>query len=384
MTSGRCLQRDDRTASSHTAIRRERQPFGCTVEGMSPVDENDKARNPQEQAAETRHQWELSHGHRRDDWPDPLREPYEPTQDELGLLHSQVPGHRWSGWRRLTGDEDYYAACSCGWRSTDTGFVSPMLRQVKEHLDAVWAIRGGRPPARATRAPARDEGEHGGGQRETGPGERARELHAAVENQQERLSRSLERSTNLLSASGEQADRLVGALEHAAAGIAPVWARTTASVRSAEVLQRRLERAKELRTGIVAAAAALTAMAEEVALVHHDPTTRHPRGAAEHRRLADQASTPAGEPDLAGLARATAAAGYAHRDQDLLDQVVNRLFQVGRSLDSAADLPHEAAMQQIADAQLRVDDTIREIRGRVLAARGHDGPVDPAPRNGPS
>ena len=76
-------------------------------------------------------------------WP-AERTPYEPTPDELGLLHSRVPGHRWNGWRRLTGDEGYYAACSCGWRSTETGYVSPMLRQVQEHLDAVRAVRSWR------------------------------------------------------------------------------------------------------------------------------------------------------------------------------------------------------------------------------------------------
>jgi len=345
------------------------------------VDEKDKAREPQKQAAGTRRQGELSYGPTQEDWPDPLREPYEPTQDELDLLHSQVPGHRWSGWRRLTGDEGYYAACSCGWRSTETGFVSPMLHQVREHLDAVWAIRGGRPSARTTRAPARDEDEGDASQREPGPDERVRELHAAVKNQQERLSRSLERSTGLLSVSEDQADRFVAVLEHAATRIAPEWDRATGSVRSAEVLQRRLERAKQLRTGIVAAAAALAAIAEEVALVSQDLTIRHPRGAAEHRRLASDVSKPAGG-GPADLARA-AAAERAHCSEDLLDQVVDRIFQVGLSLQSAADLPHEDAMHSIADARQRLDDTIREVRDHVFAARGHDGPASPVPRNGP-
>ena len=49
--------------------------------GVSPMVENAKARKPEEQTAEVRRQWELSHGHRREDWPDPLREPYEPTRD---------------------------------------------------------------------------------------------------------------------------------------------------------------------------------------------------------------------------------------------------------------------------------------------------------------
>ena len=146
------------------------------------MDKNVRAREPEEQAARARHLWESSYGRRREDWPDPLREPYEPTQDELGLLHSQVPGHRWNGWRRLTGDEDYFAACSCGWRSTETRYVSPMLAQVQEHLDAVRAVRGWRPASGAAQAPGRaghenDAIRHGLRQ------QRARELYAAVESQ---------------------------------------------------------------------------------------------------------------------------------------------------------------------------------------------------------
>jgi len=347
--------------------------------GMSPVDENDKARDPQEQAARAGHQWELSYGHGQVHWPHPLMEPNELTQDELDLLHSQATGHRWHGWRRLTADEDYYAACLCGWRSTETGSVSTMLRQVKEHLDAVWAIRGGRPSTQTAEASARDEGERDASQRGMRPDERARELYGAVDNQQERLSLALERSTDLLSASEDQADRFVAALEHAAARIAPGWARTTASVQGSEVLQRRLERAKELRTGIVAAAAALAVIAEEVALVHQDLKSRHPGGSAEHRRSAGEASKPARQ---AGLARTAAMAGQAHSGQDLLDQVVNRLFLAGLSLQSVADLPHEAVMQPVAEALERLDDTIRGIRDHVFAAGTRDGPDDP-PRNGP-
>jgi len=276
--------------------------------------DNAGVKDPKEQPAETRRQWELSYGHGEEDWPDPLREQYEPTQDELGLLYSQVPGHRWDGWRRLTGDEDYYAACSCGWRSTQTGYVSPMLVQVKEHLDAVRAIRGWGRPAPA-HAPAPAGGERDVGQREMQPDERARELYAAAESQQRRLSQVLGNSTDLLSASEEQADRFVAALEYAAAKIAPDWARSEAAARRAEALQRRVDRAKEIRNGIVAAAAALAAMAEEITLVNQDLKTRHPRGLAEHRRPPGEASKSAGE---ASPARA-ATAEQACRDEDLLD-----------------------------------------------------------------
>jgi hypothetical protein len=115
--------------------------------------DNDKARALEEQAARSRDLLrELSHLH--GDWPDPLVESSEPTQDELDLPYSQVPGHRWNGWYRLTADEDYYAACSCGWRSTETADVRPMLGQVKDHLDAVRQSLGWR---RSARAPGRGE-----------------------------------------------------------------------------------------------------------------------------------------------------------------------------------------------------------------------------------
>jgi len=238
------------------------------------MDKDAMARKPEGQDAEARRRWELSYGHRREDWPNPLREPYEPTPGELDLLHSQVPGHRWNSWRRLTGDEDYYAACSCGWRSTDTDSVSPMLHQVQDHLDAVRALRGWCPIPEKAQAPGRAGRERDVGRHELRH-ERTRELYAAAENQQRRLSQALEHSTDLLSASEEQADRLVVALQHAAAGVAPEWAKTEASVRRAEALQRRADRAREVRNHIVAAAATLASIAEEVALLNQHRETGH-------------------------------------------------------------------------------------------------------------
>jgi hypothetical protein len=230
---------------------------------MSRMDENNKARAPEEQAARSRGFREQSYEHGHGDRPDLLAESSELTRDELGMLHGQVPGHRWNGWRRLTGDEDYYAACSCGWRSIETGGVSPMLGQVKDHLDAVRAVRGWSPAARTAQAP--EEGD--ASQREAWQ-ERTRELCASAESQQRRLSQALRQSADLLAASEEQADRLVAALEYAAAGVAPEWAKTEASVRRAEILQRRADRAGELRNGIVAAAAALAVIADEIAAIH--------------------------------------------------------------------------------------------------------------------
>jgi hypothetical protein len=250
------------------------------------MDENVKARDLQGQAARTRRLCEPGYGPSRGDWPDSLTEPGELTPDELDLLQSHVPGHRWDGWRRLTGDEDYFAVCSCGWRSTETGQVSPMLRQVKDHLDAVRQSHGGRP---STPAPARDERGRDAGQGEIlALHERAREVRASVQGQQMRLSQSLGHSTDLLSASADQADQLVAALERRE------WATAGTTAQSAESVRHTVERARELRKAIAAAAAALTVMAEEIAWVHEDLETRHPGGSAGYRHMLGVASETAG------------------------------------------------------------------------------------------
>ena len=188
------------------------------------MDDNAKARDLEAQATMTRQPSGPAMGPGARTSLPPLAESCEPAYDELDVLRGKAAGHRWDGWRRLTGDEDYFAACSCGWRSTETGCVSPMLRQVKEHLDAVRAIRGGRPSTRAGQAPARDERARDAGQREMRPDERTRELYASVESQRRRLSRALEQSGDLLSASKDQADQFAAVLEHAAARVAPEWA----------------------------------------------------------------------------------------------------------------------------------------------------------------
>ena len=223
------------------------------------MDENDKARALEEQAARSRDLRELSYGRGHGDWHDPPAESADLTQDELGLLSSQVQGHHWNGWRRLTGDEDYYAACSCSWRSTDTGGVGPMLVQVKDHLNAIRQSRGW-PPSHGHRhrtspgpIPARvgpctfasaPEG--------SAPPREASKCGVPV-------SESL---TDLLSASAEQADRLVTELERGQS------ARTGASTPIAEIVQHKVERARELRKAIAAAAAALAVITEEIAAIH--------------------------------------------------------------------------------------------------------------------
>ena len=85
--------------------------------------------------------------------------------------------------------------------------------------------------------------------------------------------------------------------------------------------------------------------------------------------------------DLADLARA-AVAEQAHRGQELLDRIVNSLFQVGVSLQAATDLPSDVARERIGDAIRRLDDTIREIRDHVFAARGPGARPRHAPPNG--
>ena len=251
------------------------------------MEENAKARDPEEQAVITRQRWELSYGRRRENWPDPLPEGYVSAREQFDPPLGKVSGHRCDGWRRMTADEGYSAACSCGWRSTETGQVSLMLGQVEEHLDAVLAVRGGRPPARAAQAPGRKERE--AGLRERRPDERTRELYALVESQQVRLSRALEHSADLVSASQGQAVRFVAMLEHAAARVAPEWAKTGAAVRREEALQRQAERAKEWSDAIVAAAEALAAIAHEVALAGQDLETCDRSDSPDYRR-------PAGEP----------------------------------------------------------------------------------------
>lgn len=251
---------------------------------MSLVDENDKARDLPERAAKTRHLSELGDGHRREDWLDFLPEACEPTPGQPGSLQTQVAGHRWHVGRCLSGDEDFSAACSCGWGCTQTGSVAAMLGQVKEHLAAVRELPGGRP---SPRVPACSERKRKASQRAIRPHQRARELRAAVAGQQMRLSQSLRHSTDLLSACAGQADRLVASLKGGEC------AKTTTSAHSAETARRKIERARELRKAISAAGVALAGMAQEAAWIDQDLETWRP-GGAECQPLVGVASETAG------------------------------------------------------------------------------------------
>lgn len=78
--------------------------------------------------------------------------------------------------------------------------------------------------------------------------------------------------------------------------------------------------------------------------------------------------------DLGDLARAVAAVRQAHRGQELLDRVVNHLFQLGLSLQTAIELPQEAARERIAEGLALLDATISEIRDHVFGEQTRDGP----------
>ncbi len=75
--------------------------------------------------------------------------------------------------------------------------------------------------------------------------------------------------------------------------------------------------------------------------------------------------------NLADLATTAASARLAHRSQKLLDSVITSSCKVGLSPQAAADLPHAAAREGIADALRHLDDTIRQIRDTAFTARGH-------------
>jgi len=79
--------------------------------------------------------------------------------------------------------------------------------------------------------------------------------------------------------------------------------------------------------------------------------------------------------DLADLARASVAE-QTQRGQELLDRVVRGLFQVGVSLQGAAELPREVARERIADALRQLDETIHDIRDHAFSMRSQESPRD--------
>ena len=259
------------------------------------MDETAKARDLEEQIARARQQDEESY-EPVEGWRNPSGTSSGLTQYELGMLYSQMAGHRWHAWRLLNGEEDhYFAACSCGWRSFEAHSLGLVLGDTRDHLDGVRVSHGYRRAASAAQVPDRGERESDAGQHEMRPGERAAELHASMERQQERLARTTEHFEEELAANREQADRRVAVLEREAERVAQERKETPASAQRAEALQRQLERARELRNGIASAAAAAAVAAEEITWIHQDMKTRHPGTAREESAgTARQAARPRG------------------------------------------------------------------------------------------
>ena len=54
--------------------------------------------------------------------------------------------------------------------------------------------------------------------------------------------------------------------------------------------------------------------------------------------------------------------------RELLDRVVQHLFQVGLSLQAAPDLPGETARERLGEAMDRLDEVIQEIRDYASTA----------------
>jgi len=85
------------------------------------------------------------------------------------------------------------------------------------------------------------------------------------------------------------------------------------------------------------------------------------------------ATQPQRRNDLADLARDAAADQVT---SDLLDRVVRHLFQVGLSLQTAADLPGDVVRERLSDALNQLDDVIHEIRDYAFNSGGDE--ADPA------
>jgi PAS domain S-box-containing protein len=98
--------------------------------------------------------------------------------------------------------------------------------------------------------------------------------------------------------------------------------------------------------------------------------------ATEHYVLAViRDATEAGQrDDLADLARSVAV-GQPQLARELLDRVVQHLFQVGLSLQAVKDLPGETARERLGEAMDRLDEVIQEIRDYAFTAgETDDGP----------
>jgi anti-sigma B factor antagonist len=80
-------------------------------------------------------------------------------------------------------------------------------------------------------------------------------------------------------------------------------------------------------------------------------------------------------PEPPGAAQAPPADRVA-RAEELLDSVVNSIFQVAVSLQTAPDLPRDLSAERITEALQHLDDVVREIRHHVFADRRGPIPAD--------
>ena len=83
--------------------------------------------------------------------------------------------------------------------------------------------------------------------------------------------------------------------------------------------------------------------------------------------------------DLIDLARPAVAAEQAQSGREVLDTIINRLFQLGLLLQAAIDLPADTVGQRIEEALGHLDDTIREIRGTAFTTPNQTPPCPSRP-----
>ncbi len=77
---------------------------------------------------------------------------------------------------------------------------------------------------------------------------------------------------------------------------------------------------------------------------------------------------------LADVDAAAAAAQQMHRSREVLDTIITHLYQVGVSLQTAADLPRDTARPHLEEAARTLDDIISQIRDSTFADQQDQDP----------
>jgi PAS domain S-box-containing protein len=83
--------------------------------------------------------------------------------------------------------------------------------------------------------------------------------------------------------------------------------------------------------------------------------------------------------DLIELARSAVRAEQAQSGREVMDTIINHLFQLGLLLQAAIDLPADTVGQRIEQALGHLDDTIREIRDTAFTTPDQTPPRPSAP-----